>query len=156
MPYEYVNPHSCAIDCSCRMPVGTIRVLPNECLPTPEQEKEGITAALLKQFECPNLLHPTPPRIRRRLFRDDNIEIPEDLEALTAHLPEFGGVVPTAEGTLGDAAPAPIQVFPKVVTKHILDSGEIQSKRAPSLGEEMQSISDRLCSSGKCKNVENP
>jgi len=155
MAYDFYNPHQCALDLSIPMPIGMIRVMPNECLPTVEQENKGIVADLLEQFNIPNLLHPTPAPVRRRLLQDEELDIPESVVSATQHLPEFGG----PDITKGDA-PATVSkaaAKPAPTTKHVFpESGRGKSAQAPSLEGDMQTIADRLCSSAKCKNVEMP
>jgi hypothetical protein len=155
MAYDFFNPHNCAIDCSIPMPIGMIRVMPNECLPTVEQEEKGITAELLEMFNIPNLLHPTPPALRRRLLQEEKLEVPPAVVEATKHLPEFGGP-DLAKGeeptTVSETAAGP-----KPRTKHVFpENGEGKFAAPPNLEGDMQTLADRMCSSGKCKNVEMP
>jgi hypothetical protein len=155
MSYDFFNPHQCALDLSIPMPIGQIRVMPNECLPTVEQEAKGITAEILEQFNIPNLLHETPAPVRRRLLQEEDLEIPEYVVEATKHLPEFGGP-DIAKGeepaTVSEAA-----ARPRTPTKHVFpESGEGNPATAPNLEGDMQTLADKLCSSGKVKNVEMP
>lgn len=155
MAYDFFNPHQCAIDCSIPMPIGMIRVMPNECLPTVEQEKKGITAELLEQFDIPNLLHPTPAPVRRRLLQEENLDVPESIVEATKHLPEFGG--PDISKGEEPATVSEAAARPKMVTKHVFpESGDGKSAPPPNLEGNMQTLADAMCSSGKCKNVETP
>lgn len=153
MSFEYHNPHSCAIDCTCALPIGTIRIMPGQALPTPEQEEEGITAELLRQFAIPNLLHPTPPTVRRRLFQENDLPVPKDIVNATAHLVEFGG-----DGGQGDAgepkkAPLPPPALKKRPnTKHEYPGQE--STKLPGTGIDTSEM-ERVISS-RPKKVSDP
>ncbi len=153
MSYELYNPHVHNIDCSLPRPIGMVRVEPNECLPTPEQEAAHLTAEVLKEFVIPNLLHPTPAALRRRLLLAEKLEVPEDLVALTKHLPEFGGPDPSDP----EASPVVAAQAPKQEIRHVFpENTNSEPKHAPSLEEQMQVISDQRSSSSRPKNVENP
>lgn len=153
MAYELYNPHVHNIDCSLPRPIGMIRVEPNECLPTPQQEVEGITKACLKEFTIPNLLHETPPAVRRRLLLAEELEVPEDLVELTAHLPEFGGPDPLDP----EASPVVAAQAPKEEVRHVFpEKDKKPGTQAPSIEDNIQTIADRMCSSGKVKNVGDP
>ena len=153
MPYELYNPHVHNIDCSVARPIGMIRVEPNECLPTPAQEAEGINAAVLKEFVIPNLLHETPPAVRRRLLLAENLEVPEDVVEFTAHLPEFGGPDPSDP----EAATVVAAQAPKEEIRHVFpENAKPEPTYAPSLEAQMQVIADQKSSSSRPKNVETP
>jgi len=90
--YDFYNPKKRAIECVLRGNIGTVLVAGESFVPTPEQEKKGLTAESLENAGfVPKLLKPTPPVIRRRLLQASGEEIPEDILASTSHLAEFGG-----------------------------------------------------------------
>lgn len=92
MAFEFHNPQENAIDCTLPQPLGLIRVKPGDFVPTPEQERRGITAEVFTPFtEAKFSLKPAPPVARRRLLEAAGLEVPSDLVRRTRHLPEFGG-----------------------------------------------------------------
>lgn len=153
MPYELYNPHVHSIDCSIPRPIGMIRVEPNECLPTPTQEAAHITVDVLQPFVLPSFLHETPPAVRRRLLQDEELEVDKRLVELTQHLPEFGGPDPSDP----EAAPVVAAQAPKETVRHVFpDSDKKLGIGTPSIEEDNQALADKVCSSGRVKNVENP
>ena len=59
MAYELKNPHPRKIICTLAGGLSAITVDPGELLPSPAQEKAGLTVEALKDFIKPNLLKPT-------------------------------------------------------------------------------------------------
>jgi hypothetical protein len=156
MPFEFHNPHACAIDCTLALPIGTFRVMPGTVLPTPEQEKEGLTADLLKEFEVPNLLRPTPPVVRRRLFQEHEIAIPADVVAVTAHLEEFGGEPQQNDQAPAPVAPEPAKIEkPRIPTKHVYPDDK--PVKIPGTGIDVGDLEEAMVVSSRIKKpVENP
>jgi hypothetical protein len=67
MPFEFFNPHTCRQGCHLGSKFGEIKVEPGQYVPTPEQEKAGMTPAMFEAHVNPSFLHKTPGNIRRRL-----------------------------------------------------------------------------------------
>lgn len=159
MPFEYHNPHPSAMECVVGRPIGSILIESGAVVPTPEMEAKGVTKEVLEAFACSNLLHPTPPVVRRRFLEEADLEVPADLVAATQHLPEFGGAapppVPVLSPTSLDMAKAR-PVAKKRQTRHQftkeLESALGGRAAAPSIGNpnvDTQSLADAKCSSTK-------
>jgi hypothetical protein len=67
MPFEFFNPHTCRQGCHLGSKFGEIKVDPGQYVPTPDQEKAGMTAAMFEPHVNPSFLHKTPGNVRRRL-----------------------------------------------------------------------------------------
>lgn len=156
MAYELYNPHIHSIRCTLGRPIGELLIEPNECLPTPEQETDGLKAKTLEDFVCPNLLHETPPALRRRLLLEEGLDVPKDLVERTKHLPEFGGTPSASEATGTSVRPSKAKPAGRKVKHVYTDKGKAAQTRTPSLEEEMQQAADRMSSSGRVKKADNP
>lgn len=159
--FDYHNPHTSAIECCIRQPVGSVKIMAGEIVPTPEMEARGITADVLFPFVLPSFLRPTPPVIRRRLLAEAGASIPKDLVTATAHLPEFGGKfepVPTPTVT---EKRIPTQVKLRRQTRHSfcneLESALKTKRVAPSIQRnenDLQQKVDASCSSRSMRPVD--
>lgn len=67
MPFEYFNPHTCRQGCHLGSKFGEVKVDPGQYVPTPDQEKAGMTAEMFAPHVNPSFLHKTPGNVRRRL-----------------------------------------------------------------------------------------
>lgn len=87
--FEYYNPQVHAISALLHQPIGSVRILPGEYVPSPAMEKKGLTADLFLPFVQPSLLHKTPPARLRELIEAEGGQVPKNLEAATRHLGSF-------------------------------------------------------------------
>lgn len=149
MPFEYFNPGPAPLQLSFPPPIGSIVVQPKGYVPTPEQEKDGITVKSLEQYVGVSWLHRTPPYLRRRLFQSHKVTVPEDLIAATRHLPEFSGVV--AADSSGGSTVVPVQTTATVESpRHTED--QFYNRPADAL-ESLQEMIDAKCSAPTSRKV---
>ncbi len=85
MAFEFYNSNPHAVGCSFHRPIGLIVIPRGGYAPTAEQEREGVSADIFKDF-VPVLLRPTPPEIRRRLLEEAGLGVPRELVVATSAL----------------------------------------------------------------------
>ena len=100
MAFEFYNSNPHAVGCSFHRPIGLIVIPRGGYAPTAEQEREGVSADIFKDF-VPVLLRPTPPEIRRRLLEEAGLGVPRELVVATSALADSSAA---GEGRSGQAA----------------------------------------------------
>lgn len=88
--FEYHNPATRGVECTFGGHLGMVLIPGGTFVPSPEQEKKGLTADLLEDW-VPSFLKKTPLPVRRRLLEAAGQPVDEGIIAATAHLEEFGG-----------------------------------------------------------------
>jgi len=163
--FFYWNPHTNNIDLTLPQPVGTVRVGPRgsgkEFIPTPNHKEDGVTAKMLRDFEGPSFLSPTPPDVRRSLLEAAGEGVPSWMAERTGHLPQFqidadklaqaataaAGAPITPRERAGDGgASSSVDGTPVGAVKGTEEPGKGQS-----MAESLQVIADAKCSGRTAK-----
>jgi len=164
--FYYWNPHTNNIDLTLPQPIGTVRVGPrgsgHEFIPTPHHKEDGVTAKMLRDFEGPSFLSPTPPEVRRSLLEKAGKGVPSWMADRTRHLPQFqvdAGVLAQAATAAAGAPLTPRAGSLDGATRASVDGsakvGAVKGTEGPSSGQSMaeslQVIADARCSGRSVK-----